>query len=434
MKYKLKLDRSRNLYELAQKHLVGGVNSPVRAFKGVGGTPIFFARGKGSYLIDVDGNRYIDLVGSWGPLILGHVDTEVLNLVRRVLKKGFSFGAPSPLETDLAVRVKKAFPSIDKVRFVSSGTEAVLSVIRLVRAATGKKRIIKFDGCYHGHGDSLLVAAGSGAATLGLPDSPGVPEEIASLTTSLPYNDLPAVQEAFSRFTDIAAVIVEPVAGNMGLVPPKHGFLAGLRELTKQHNALLVFDEVMTGFRVALGGAQELYGIKPDLTTLGKIIGGGMPVGAYGGREELMSQVAPEGPVYQAGTLSGNPIAMAAGIATLKKLSERKVYDQLEESAAFVEEGIRRALEKTGVKAVFQRVGSMATLFFCGHPIENYAQAKESDQKKYGRFFWAMAQRGVYLPPSQFEAMFFSDALTKDQLKKIVKSIGESLVVADQKA
>ncbi len=432
MKNKLKLDRSRKLFELAQKHLVGGVNSPVRAFKGVGGAPIFFARGKGPYLIDMDGNRYLDLVGSWGPLILGHADTSVLNLVRRSLKKGFSFGAPSSLETDLAIRVKKAFPSIDKVRFVSSGTEAVLSVIRLARAATGKKRVLKFDGCYHGHGDSLLVAAGSGAATLGLPDSPGVPEEIASLTTSLPYNDLSAVQEAFSKFNDIAAVIVEPVAGNMGLVPPKPGFLEGLRDLTTQHKALLVFDEVMTGFRVAFGGAQELYGIKPDLTTLGKIIGGGLPVGAYGGREGLMSQVAPEGPVYQAGTLSGNPIAMAAGIATLKKLSDRKIYDQLEESAAFVEEGIRRALEKTGVKAVFQRVGSMATLFFCGHAIENYAQAKDSDRKKYARFFWAMAQRGVYLPPSQFEAIFFSAALTKDQLKKIVKSIEESLVAAEQ--
>jgi glutamate-1-semialdehyde 2,1-aminomutase len=432
VKSHLEQSNSKKLFLEAQKHLVGGVNSPVRAFKGVGGTPIFFARGKGPYLIDVDGNRYLDLVGSWGPLILGHADTSVLNLVRRVLKKGFSFGAPSPLETELAIRVKKAYPSIDKVRFVSSGTEAVLSALRLVRAATGKKRIIKFDGCYHGHGDSLLVAAGSGAATLGLPDSPGVPEEIASLTLSLPYNDLTAVKEVFSKFNDIAGVIVEPIAGNMGLVPPKPGFLEGLRELTGRHQSLLIFDEVMTGFRVALGGAQELYGIRPDLTTLGKIIGGGMPVGAYGGKAELMSQVAPEGPVYQAGTLSGNPIAMAAGIATLKKLSDGKVYGQLEESVSFVEEGIKRALERTGVKAVFQRVGSMATLFFCDHPIENYAQAKDSDQKKYARFFWAMAQRGVYIPPSQFEAMFFSVALTKDQLKKIVKSIEESLREVDK--
>lgn len=427
-----KTDQSKKLFQIAQKHLVGGVNSPVRAFKSVGGTPIFFARGKGPYLIDVDGNRYLDLVGSWGPLILGHADTSVLNLVRRVLRKGFSFGAPSPLETQLALLVKKAVPSIEKVRFVSSGTEAVLSVLRLARAATRKKRIIKFDGCYHGHGDSLLVAAGSGAATLGLPDSPGVPEEFASLTLSLPYNDLAAVKEAFSKYNDIAAVIVEPVAGNMGLVPPKPGFLQGLRDLTHQHQALLIFDEVMTGFRVALGGAQELYGIKPDLTTLGKIIGGGMPVGAYGGRQELMSQVAPEGPVYQAGTLSGNPVAMAAGIATLKKLNDPSIYKRLEESAAFVEEGVKRAVQKVGEGVVFQRVGSMATLFFCPHSVENYEQAKESDRKKYAAFFWAMARNGVYIPPSQFEAWFFSAALTKDNLKKIVKAVAESLKEAAQ--
>jgi glutamate-1-semialdehyde 2,1-aminomutase len=422
-----KIDQSKKQFQIAQKHLVGGVNSPVRAFKSVGGTPIFFSRGKGPYLIDVDGNRYLDLVGSWGPLILGHADTAVLNLVRRVLKKGFTFGAPSPLETQLAILVKRAFPSIDKIRFVSSGTEAVLSVLRLARAATQKKRIIKFDGCYHGHGDGLLVAAGSGAATLGLPDSPGVPEEFVSLTLSLTYNDLAAVTTAFSKYNDIAAVIVEPVAGNMGLVPPKPGFLKGLREVTSQHQALLIFDEVMTGFRVAFGGAQELYGIKPDLTTLGKIIGGGMPVGAYGGRQELMSQVAPEGPVYQAGTLSGNPVAMAAGIATLKKLSDPVVYRRLEENAAFVEEGAKRAIQKSGEDAVFQRVGSMATLFFCSHPVENYEQAKDSNRKKYAAFFWAMARRGVYIPPSQFEAWFFSSVLTKEHLKKIVKALAESL-------
>lgn len=429
-----KTDQSKKLFEAAQKHLVGGVNSPVRAFKGVGGTPIFFARGKGPYLIDVDGNRYLDLVGSWGPLILGHVDLSVLNFVRRVLRKGFTFGAPSALETELAILVKKAFPSIDKVRFVSSGTEAVLSALRLARAATKRKRIIKFDGCYHGHGDSLLVAAGSGAATLGLPDSPGVPEEFASLTLSLPYNDLQAVQAAFSKYNDIAAIIVEPVVGNMGLVPPKPGFLQGLRDLTSQNKALLIFDEVMTGFRVAFGGAQELYGVKPDLTTLGKIIGGGMPVGAYGGREDLMAQVAPEGPVYQAGTLSGNPVAMAAGIATLKQLSAPAFYKHLEDSAAFVEEGVRRAIRKAGVQAVFQRVGSMATLFFCGHPVENYTQAKDADRNKYASFFWAMAQRGVYIPPSQFEAWFFSAALTKEQLKRVVKAIGESLKESEKTA
>jgi glutamate-1-semialdehyde 2,1-aminomutase len=427
MRQQLKLDNSKKLFLEAQKHLVGGVNSPVRAFKGVGGTPIFMARGKGAYLIDVDGNRYIDLVGSWGPLILGHIPLDVLNSVRRVSRKGFTFGAPSALETELAFLVKKAYPSVEKVRFVSSGTEATLSAVRLARGATGKKRIIKFDGCYHGHGDSFLVSAGSGAATLGLPDSPGVPEELASLTTSLPYNDLKAVEEAFGRFDDIAGVIVEPVAGNMGLVPPKPGFLQGLRNLTNQHKAILIFDEVMTGFRVAYGGAQERYGVKADLTALGKIIGGGLPVGAYGGRADLMAQVAPEGPVYQAGTLSGNPLAMAAGIATLKQLSDSKVYENLEESAAFVEEGIKRAIQKTGVEAVFQRVGSMATLFFRGQPVENYAQAKEADRKKYSVFFWAMAQRGVYLPPSQFEAAFFSAALTGNDLKKIVRSVNESL-------
>ncbi len=424
---KLVLDRSKKLYQEAQKHLVGGVNSPVRAFKGVGGTPIFMARGKGAYVIDVDGNRYIDLVGSWGPLILGHVPLDVLNQVRRVLRKGFTFGAPSPLESELAQAVKKAYPSIEKIRFVSSGTEATLSALRLARGATGKKRIIKFEGCYHGHGDSFLVSAGSGAATLGLPDSPGVPEEFAALTINLPYNDLHAVEEAFKRFQDISGVIVEPVVGNMGVVPPKPGFLKGLRDITRQHQALLIFDEVMTGFRVAHGGAQELYGVQPDLTTLGKIIGGGMPVGAYGGRADLMSQVAPEGPIYQAGTLSGNPVAMAAGLATLKDLSEPKLYQELEEKAAYLEEGIRRAIQKTGVDAVYQRVGSMATLFFCGHGVENYTQAKDANRQKYAKFFWAMAQRGVYLPPSQFEAFFLSTVLTQDHLKKIVRAVQESL-------
>jgi glutamate-1-semialdehyde 2,1-aminomutase len=427
MKESYETSRSKKLFEAAQKHLIGGVNSPVRAFKGVGGTPLFFTRGKGPYLFDVDGNRYIDLVGSWGPLILGHAPRAILNQVQRAMRKGFTFGAPSPLETELALQVKKAYPSIEKVRFVSSGTEATFSAIRLARAATGRKRILKFDGCYHGHGDSLLVAAGSGPATLGLPDSPGVPEETASLTLSVPFNDLDSVAAAFEKFKDLACVIVEPVAGNMGLVPPEPGFLEGLREITRKNGALLIFDEVMCGFRVAYGGAQELYRVQPDLTTLGKIIGGGMPVGAYGGREELMNLVAPLGPVYQAGTLSGNPLAMTAGIATLKALQNEVVYAHLEQLSAFIEEGVHRAIQRTGIPACFQRVGSMGTLFFTPGPVNHYLDAKKSDTARFAKFFWAMARRGVYLPPSQFECWFFSDALHLDLAKKIVRSVGESL-------
>jgi glutamate-1-semialdehyde 2,1-aminomutase len=432
LKKKFSLRQSEKLFAEAQKHLVGGVDSPVRAFKSVGGTPIFFSRGKGPYLIDMDGNRYIDLVGSWGPLILGHLNLEVANQVRRTMRRGFTFGAPSPLETDLALEVKKAFPSIEKIRFVSSGTEATLSALRLARAATGKKRILKFDGCYHGHGDSFLVAAGSGPATLGLADSPGVPLEFASLTLSVPFNDLKAVEKAFTTFDDIAAVFVEPVAGNMGVVPPESGFLQGLRELTRKFGAILIFDEVMTGFRVAYGGAQELYGVTPDLTTLGKIIGGGMPVGAYGGRADLMSQIAPEGPVYQAGTLSGNPLAMTAGLATLKQLNQDGVYAQLERAGTYLEKGILRAVEKTGAPVVFQRVGSMATLFFTPGKVQNYADAKKSDREKFSRFFWAMAKRGVYLPPSQFEAWFLSTALGPNHLKRIVNAVSESLMEVEK--
>ena len=422
------LKQSERLFAEAKKHLVGGVNSPVRAFRGVGGNPIVFSRGKGPYLIDVDGNRYLDLVGSWGPLILGHVQTEVANKVRRTLRKGFTFGAPNPLEVDLAVEVKKAYPSMEKVRFVSSGTEATFSAIRLARAATKRKRILKFDGCYHGHGDSLLVAAGSGPATLGLPDSPGVPEEIASLTLSVPYNDLDAVRSAFGKFKDIAAVIVEPVAGNMGVVPPVPGFLEGLKEITKKNGSLLIFDEVMCGFRVAMGGAQERYKVQADLTTLGKVVGGGFPAAAYGGRLDLMSLVSPEGPVYQAGTLSGNPVAMAAGLATLKVLRRTNAHQGLEATGAFLEEGIRRALAATQTEAVLQRVGSMATLFFQKGPILNYEDAKRSDRDRFSRFFWAMAKRGVYLPPSQFEAWFLNTALKKEHLKRILKAFTESLV------
>jgi glutamate-1-semialdehyde 2,1-aminomutase len=395
----------------------GGVNSPVRAFRGVGGTPFFVARGDGARLLDVDGRAYLDYVMSWGPLILGHAPKPVLEAVRQALERGTSYGAPTPGEVELARELAAAVPSMEMLRLVSSGTEAAMSALRLARGVTGRSRIVKFEGGYHGHADSLLVKAGSGGATFGVPDSLGVPPELAQLTLTVPYNDLDAVRavlEAEGR--DVAAVIVEPVAGNMGVVPPRAGFLAGLRELTARHGALLVFDEVITGFRVAYGGAQARYGVVPDLTILGKIIGGGLPVAAYGGRREIMERVSPLGGVYQAGTLSGNPLAVAAGLATLRALREPRVYETLETRAAALEAGLRDAAARARVPATVNRVGSMLTAFFTDGPVHDWSSAARADRARYGAFFHAMLERGIYLAPSQFEAAFLSLAHSADDL------------------
>jgi glutamate-1-semialdehyde 2,1-aminomutase len=406
--------RSAELFARAQELLPGGVDSPVRAFTGVGGTPRFIARGKGSALWDVDGHQYIDYLGSWGPLIAGHAHPGVVAAIQDAATRGTSYGAPIEAELELAELVKHAFPSIDLVRFVSSGTEATMSALRLARAATNRQMILKFDGGYHGHADGLLVQAGSGPLTLGQPDSPGVPSSAAAQTLSVAYNDLVAVRDAFAAHAGlIAAVIVEPVAGNMGVVPPAPGFLQHLRTMTRDNGALLIFDEVITGFRVAAGGAQARYGITPDLTCLGKILGGGMPVGGYGGRRELMQLVSPLGPVYQAGTLSGNPLAMAAGVATLKLLTEPGVYDHLESLSARLVDGLAEAAERAGVAYTANRVGSMFTGFFSGEPVVDYVSAKRASTRRYARFFHAMLQRGVYLAPSQFEAGFVSLAHTQ---------------------
>ncbi|MEW5979550.1 MAG: glutamate-1-semialdehyde 2,1-aminomutase [Acidobacteriota bacterium] len=420
-------ERSKQLFERAFEVIPGGVNSPVRAFKSVGGDPLFIAKGSGSKLYDADGREYIDYVGSWGPLILGHCHPTVMEALRRVLETGTSFGAPTEREIELAEMICRAFPSIEKVRLTNSGTEATMAAIRLARGFTGRSKILKFEGCYHGHGDSFLVKAGSGVATLGLPDSPGVPSELARLTLTCSFNNLQEVEEVFGREDKaIAAVIVEPVVGNMGCVPPQPGFLQGLRNLTARAGTLLIFDEVMTGFRIAYGGAQERYGVSPDLTTLGKVIGGGLPVGAYGGRRDIMSQIAPEGPVYQAGTLSGNPLAVAAGLATLKQLQKPGTYDRLEAQAGVLQEGLTRAAAQAGVALWGNRVGSMFTSFFTprdpaapgdrkeglGLAVKDWPTAKQSDTARFGRFFREMLQRGVYLAPSQFEAGFVSLAHT----------------------
>lgn len=411
------LDRSRQLQQRAEHLLPGGVDSPVRAFRAVGGDPPFVVRAEGAYLWDADGNRYIDYFGSWGPMILGHAFPAVVEAIQQAAAHSASFGASTPAEAELAGLIKAAVPSIEKLRFVSSGTEATMSAIRLARGFTNRKYIIKFEGCYHGHADGLLVKAGSGVATFGIPGSAGVPEEIAHFTLALPYNDISAVEAAFAaRPQQIAAIILEPVAGNMGCVPPHPGYLAALREITKRDGALLIFDEVMTGFRVAHGGAQQLYGITPDLTCLGKIIGGGLPCGVFGGRAETMDMLAPLGPVYQAGTLSGNPLAMAAGVATLGHLARNceAVYVNIDETSRLVAEGVADVLSEAGVPVTTNRVGAMWTWFFTHQPVVDFATAATSDTARFGVFHRAMMESGVWLPPSQFEAIFLGTAHTPE--------------------
>jgi glutamate-1-semialdehyde 2,1-aminomutase len=426
------LDRSRSAEAFARAKMVipGGVNSPVRSFKGVGGEPVFIASGFGAWLTDVDGNRYRDFVGSWGPLVLGHAHPAVVRAIASAAGDGTSFGAPTERETSLAALISSMMPRLEMVRFVNSGTEATMSAVRLARGITGRDAIVKFEGCYHGHGDAFLIAAGSGATTLGVPDSPGVTRGVAQDTLPARYNDLAAVDELFRRHGPrIAAVIVEPVAGNMGVVPPRRGFLQGLRDLTKANGTLLIFDEVMTGFRVAPGGAQELFGVMPDITALGKIIGGGLPVGAYGGPRDVMSHVSPSGPVYQAGTLSGNPIAMAAGLATLQAVREDPgFYARLERNSALLARGMEDACRSAGIPAVVNRVGSMMTLFFTGlGKVADYGDARTCDGGLYARYFHAMLESGIYLPPSQFEALFVSAAHTEDDVVSVVGAMRKEL-------
>jgi len=422
-------DKSRQLHSRASKVIPGGVNSPVRAFKSVSCDPPYIVRGKGSRIWDADGNEYLDYVGSWGPLILGHAHPEIVEAVERANRDGASFGACTPAEAELAEAVIDAFPSVEKVRFVSSGTEATMSAIRLARAFTNRKYIIKFEGCYHGHADSLLVKAGSGVATLGIPGSAGVLQELAQFTLALPFNSQEAVEEAFQKFNrQIACVIVEPVVGNMGCVPPGDRYLQFLRNITAEHGTVLIFDEVMTGFRLALGGAQELYGIKPDLTTLGKIIGGGLPVGAYGGRIEIMNLIAPLGPVYQAGTLSGNPLAMAAGLAALRHLRKHpEIYRQLEQQTTLLVDQVVAAAKKKGIPLTSNRVGSMFTWFFQSGEVHDWDTAAKSDTASFGNFYRAMLERGIYLPPSQYEAIFVGAAHSEEDIRRTVEAATDSL-------
>ena len=411
--------QSDTLFQRAQEVIPGGVNSPVRAFRGVGGTPPFIEMAQGSRIFDADNLQYIDCVGSWGPMILGHCHRYVVEAVKKAATRGFSFGAPTAGEIDLAEMVVQAVPSMEMVRMVNSGTEATMSALRLARAATGRKKILKFEGGYHGHVDSLLVKAGSGGATFNVPDSAGVPEELTNLTLIARYNDLDDVRAQMSN--EVAAIIVEPVAGNMGCIPPKPGFLQGLRQICDEFGALLILDEVMTGFRVSYGGAQALYDVKPDITTLGKIIGGGMPIGAYGASRKLMELVSPLGPMYQAGTLSGNPVAVAAGRATLGVLKNSSIYDDLEERSAEFEAGVRKSAEKHAVPITFNRVGSMWTLFFTEGPVVDFESANKSNREKFARFFHLMLAEGVYLPPSQLEAAFFSAAHAKKDISQLIE-------------
>lgn len=417
------MNRSKELFEQAQRYMPGGVNSPVRAWKSVEMTPIFIEKGKGSKIYDVDGNEYIDYVGSWGPLILGHAHPKVVDALIRVLGKGTTFGAPTELEVQLAELLITAVPSLEMVRMVNSGTEATMSAIRLARAYTGRNKVIKFDGCYHGHGDTLLVKAGSGLATLGIPESPGIPDDLVRHTLSIPYNDLKAVREVIEKEgRDVACVIVEPIGGNMGVVPPKAGFLGGLRTLTHEEGIILIFDEIITGFRVSYGGAQELYQVTPDLTCLGKIIGGGLPVGAYGGKSEIMRHIAPEGDVYQAGTLSGNPLAMAVGIETLKILSEEGTYDILNKRSQFLWSELEKIAKSGNHPVHVSHVGSMGTLFFANGVITDFNSAKSCDTHTFSKYFREMLKLGIYWPPSQFEASFVSLAHSEDDLENTIRA------------
>ncbi|MBM4141650.1 MAG: glutamate-1-semialdehyde-2,1-aminomutase [Nitrospira sp.] len=424
----MEFKKSYKLFKKAYELIPGGVNSPVRAFRAVGGNPLFIERAKGSKIYDVDGNSYIDYVLSWGPLILGHAHPKVVNALKKVIEKGTSYGAPTSLEIELAELVLKAYPSMKKVRMVNSGTEATMSAIRVARGFTGRDKIIKFEGSYHGHADGLLVKTGSGATTFGVPDSPGVPNSYAKNTITLPFNNITALKDVVvNEWRSIACVIVEPVVGNIGCVLPKLGFLESVRKLTREYGIVLIFDEVMTGFRVSFGGAQAYYGIKPDMTCLGKVIGGGLPVGAYGSRKEIMSMVAPEGPVYQAGTLSGNPLAMTAGIETLKILSGKGIYEKLERRMQQLEEGLKDASKMAGVKTRFYRAGTMFCTYFTDTDVIDYKTAKTSDTSKFSRFFSNMLRRGIYIAPSQFEAGFISLAHTEKDIEKTIKAVYESI-------
>jgi glutamate-1-semialdehyde 2,1-aminomutase len=425
---KLNTARSDELFKQAERLIPGGVNSPVRAFRAVGRGPLFIREAAGARITDVDGNSYIDYVGSWGPMILGHAHPEVIEAIREAASRGTSYGAPTEQEIELACEIVSAFPSIERVRLTSSGTEATMSAIRLARGFTGRDRIVKFEGCYHGHSDSLLVKAGSGLATFGTPDSAGVPADLARHTIVVPYNDEDALIKTFgSQGDEIACVIIEPIAGNMGCVPPRPGYLSAVRDISSRHGALLIFDEVITGFRVAYGGASELYGVKPDITCLGKIIGGGLPVGAFGGRAEVMDQIAPLGPVYQAGTLSGNPLAVTAGLTILKLLKATNPYDKLERLGAKLEQGLRDAAAEAGITATVNRVGSMLTAFFTEGPVRDWASAKKSDAGQYARFFRAMLQAGTYLPPSQFECAFVSLAHNDELIESTIEAARSAL-------